>query len=82
MKTQHKHPEETKYYQIYLDGKWHTVAITDRKLVNIVNSHEELLEACKEAKMVIYNAINKRKVNLSLTWHSLEKAIALAEGRE
>ncbi|KKN35467.1 hypothetical protein LCGC14_0783190 [marine sediment metagenome] len=38
-----------------------------------------LLDACKDAKKAIYEAINKRKSNLSVVWHTLEVTITKAE---
>ena len=49
---------------------------------HLIASAPELLEACKEARKEIYEAINKRSNNLSMVWHSLNDAIAKAEGRE
>lgn len=43
-----------------------------------VNCHKELLEACRQAKKDVYEAINKRPVDLSLTWTDLDRAIAKA----
>ena len=45
----------------------------------ILDSHDELLAACKFARSTIYESINKRKANLSNAWHELENAITQAE---
>ena len=42
----------------------------------------DLLDACKDAKKAIYEAINKRKSNLSAVWHTLEAAITKAEPQQ
>lgn len=35
----------------------------------------DLLAACEKAQIDIYKVINKRPVNLGITWHELEQAI-------
>ncbi len=48
-------------------------------IVQACNNYKDLLIACKEAKKVIYEAINKRPTSLSTTHHTLKIAIANTE---
>ena len=53
--------------------------VEDEANARLIVAAPDLLVVCKDAKKAIYEAINKRKSNLSAAWHTLEAVITKAE---